>query len=102
MGVIRYNCSVHPSCALCDISSKVDFSCSGLVGVCERALLRCSGGTNLSAAHQHLFLQQETDCRGWRRCTAMFVCYIPGERASLCYTAGVLLLSHLAEKFQAV
>lgn len=54
-----------------------------LVGVSERTLLRCSEGTNLSATHQHLFLLQETDCRGWRRCTEMFVCYIPDESALL-------------------
>lgn len=68
-------------------------SCTRLVGVSERALLRCSGGTNLLATHQHLFLQQETDCRGWRRCTEMFVCYIPDERASLCYAARGIVLA---------
>lgn len=58
-------------------------------------MLRCSEGTKLSATHQHLFLQQETDCRGWRRCTEMFVCYIPDERASLC--CAVRVLSSLAK-----
>ena len=62
-----------------------------LVCVCLlRAQLRCSEGTKLSVTHQHLFLQQETDCRGWRRCTEMFGCYIPDERAGLCYAARVL------------
>lgn len=49
-----------------------------------------SEGTNLSTTRQHVFLLQETDCRGWRRCTEMFVSYIPDESASLCYAVGVL------------